>query len=160
MFSKYQINIYQIIFGLIVLTIGALVYIIDRQNIYFVKYFNISFYGKISNIFGNFGNSFPDFIHPFAFIIITAGLFSLNKRKLLFISILWLSFDVLMELGQKYNNIALLFIPDFFDNIPFLENSKNYFIHGTYDEIDIFAIFLGAGSAYIMSYNFNKSSNI
>ena len=76
----------------------------------------------------------------------------MKKKGILITCISWLIFDVIMELGQKYNEIAIKFIPDFFNRIPFLENSKNYFVYGTFDSNDIIAMFIGAIVGYIFLF--------
>jgi len=54
----------------------------------------------------------------------------------------------IFELGQKFNNFSSKIVPDWFTEIPFLENTENYFLLGTFDFKDIIAIGVGAGFAY------------
>jgi hypothetical protein len=60
-------------------------------------------------------------------------------------------------LGQKFNDLALKIIPDWFTGIPFLENTKNYFLKGTFDFIDLGAIALGTVIAYFVLLTANKT---
>jgi hypothetical protein len=60
----------------------------------------------------------------------------------------WFLVDSAFELGQKFNDLALKIIPDWFTGIPFLENTENYFLKGTFDYIDLAAIALGTLIAY------------
>ena len=143
----------QIIIGLAVLFIGALIYLIDRppDHTYFIysSPINISLSNIIPNLFGFVGGSLPEFIHVFSFILITAGLIFCNKRGYLIICLSWFLVDSAFELGQTFNNLALKIIPDWFVGIPFLENTENYFLQGTFDFLDLAAIALGAVIAYV-----------
>ncbi len=148
------INIKQLLIGVIFLFIGTLVYLVDRpaEQTYFI--FNtgidISFFSGSKKLFGLIGNNFPSFSHVFSFSLITAGLFSLKNKGYLAICICWFTVDSMFELGQKFKSFPLIFIPDWFAGIPYLENSKNYFLFGTFDSIDIAANAIGAIAAYIV----------
>ena len=147
-----MINIRQILIGLSILLLGTLVYIVDRPpyQTYFVykSFVNISLFNTLPNLFGFIGNSLPSFIHVFSFILITAGLLSCQKRDCITICTFWFLIDFIFELGQGYNSIVLNIIPDWFSGIPFLENTKNYFLCGTFDFNDLIAITIGTVIAY------------
>jgi len=149
---SWPINKKQIIIGLITLFTGSLVYLIDRppDQTYFVysSPINISLSNTIPNLFGSIGNSLPAFIHIFSFILITAGLIFCNKRGYLIICLSWFLVDCAFELGQKFDDLASKIIPDWFAGIPFLENTENYFLQGTFDFLDLAAIALGTVIAY------------
>ena len=53
-------------------------------------------------------------------------------------------------MGQKFNKLPLKIIPDWFEGIPFLENTKNYFQKGTFDMVDLVAIAFGTAVAYFV----------
>ena len=78
------INIRQIMIGLAVLSLGTLIYLVDRppDHTYFVykSFVNISLHNTLPNLFGLIGNSLPSFIHVFSFILITAGFISYRKK--------------------------------------------------------------------------------
>lgn len=143
-----------IILGAIGLLIGTLVYLIDRnpEQIYFIYHNNIdlSLYQSLPNLFGPVGNSLPTFIHVFSFILLTAGLVTCSKRGYIVICLFWVFVDVLFELGQKFKTWSVMMIPDWFSTIPYLENSRNYFLYGSFDFKDIGSIILGAILAYIV----------
>jgi len=149
-----RINKTQILIGAIGLLIGSLIYLIDRppDQTYFVysSTINISLSNIIPNLFGSIGNSLPAFIHIFSFILITAGLLCRQKRDCLIICLSWFLVDCVFELGQKFNNLALKIIPDWFLGIPFLENTESYFLQGTFDVIDLVAIAFGAIISYLI----------
>jgi hypothetical protein len=147
-------NRLQILVGIAALLFGTLVYLIDRppEQTYFVYLspINLSLYKKLPNFFGTIGNSLPTFIHVFAFILITAGLTSCKKGGYIAICLGWFLVDIAFEVGQKFSSRSAEIIPDWFEGIPFLENTKNYFTHGTFDFYDIISIALGALAAYIV----------
>ena len=156
-----MINRLQVLIGLAGLLVGSLIYLVDRppEKTYFVysSSINISLYNTIPNIFGVIGNSLPDFLHVFSFILITAGLTYCQKRGFLIICLSWFLVDCAFELGQKFNDLALIIIPDWFTGIPFLENTENYFLRGTFDYIDLIAIAFGTAIAYFVLITTSKS---
>jgi len=156
-----MINIPQILIGLSVLFLGTLVYVVDRPpyQTYFVynNFVNISFHNTLPNLFGFIGNSLPSFAHVFSFILITAGLLSCQKRGCLIICACWYLTDVIFELGQKFNSLFSKIIPNWFEGVPLLENTKSYFLYGTFDFIDFVAITIGTIIAYFVILSTNKS---
>jgi hypothetical protein len=149
-----MINIRQILIGAAGLLIGTLVYLVDRppDQAYFIYSipFNISLFKTLPNLFGHIGNSLPSFIHAFSFILLTAGIISCRKKGFLIVCLGWFSIDCVFELGQKFSSLILKIIPNWFSSIPFLENTRNYFLHGTFDFNDIAAITIGTLIAYFV----------
>ena len=158
--SIIKINRLQILIGTVGLLFGSLIYIIDRppDQTYFIYTSNISIslYNILPNIFGFIGDILPAFIHVFSFTLITAGLIFCRKRGYLIICLSWFLADCAFELGQKFHTFPVKVIPHWFTNIPFLENTENYFIHGTFDLIDLIAIALGSIAAYFILLATNK----
>jgi len=149
-----RINKTQILIGTIGLLIGSLIYLIDRppDQTYFVysSPINISLFKVMPTLFASIGNSLPAFIHIFSFIVITAGLIFCRKKGYLIICLSWFLIDCAFEMGQKYSTWSSRIIPDWFAGIPFLENTKNFFLQGTFDFIDLAAIALGTVIAYLV----------
>jgi len=147
-----MINIRQILIGLSVLFFGILVYIVDRpfDQTYFLykSFLNLSLHNSLPNLFGNYGNYLPSFIHVYSFIIITASFFPPQKKGYLLISVCWFGVDIFFELGQKFKSLFSAMVPDWFSFVPFLEVSKNYFLAGTFDFNDLAAISFGALLGY------------
>ena len=147
-------NNFQILIGVAALLLGSLVYLIDRppDQTYFVYStpVSITLYNIFPVLFGDIGNSLPAFIHAFSFSLITAGLFSCRKRACFIVCLSWLFVDLAFELGQKYSALPLKIIPGWFDGIPFLENSADYFRCGTFDMLDLAAITLGGVTACLI----------
>lgn len=151
----------QIGIGLGSLIIGALVYLIDRppEETYFIYRlpFDISLHDRMPQIFGPIGSVLPDFLHVFAFILITAGVLGVGKRGQVVICVVWFVIDTLFEVGQRFRWLADM-VPDWFANVPFLENTANYFRYGSYDSRDLVAIALGTVCAY-MVLNFTSRAS-
>lgn len=148
------VNRLQIAIGVTGLLIGTLVYLVDRHpdQTYFVSFLgiNISLYNILPNLFGSIGTYLPAFVHVFSFILITAGLISCHKRDYFIICLCWGLIEYAFELGQKFNSVALKLIPDWFTGIPFLKNTGNYFLLGTFDFFDLASITIGAITAYFI----------
>jgi hypothetical protein len=155
-----KINKVQIFIGVAGLLLGSLIYIIDRppDQTYFIyaSKINISLYNTLPNIFGFIGDTLPAFIHVFSFILITAGLILCKRKGYLIVCLSWFLIDCAFEFGQKFYIFPVKIIPHWFKNIPFLENTESYFIHGTFDLIDLAAIALGAIAAYLVVMATNK----
>ena len=154
--SDNPVNRLQVLIGVSFLFIGGLVYLIDRppDSTYFVYQYAriLNIYKIAPNIFGPFGNSLPDFVHVFSFILITTGIISCGgKRGCLLVALGWLIIDCAFELGQLYHSLPLEMIPDWFSGIPVLEATKGYFLMGTFDLNDITALLLGSSIAYLVS---------
>ena len=149
-----KINKVQILIGVTALLLGSLVYLIDRtpDQTYFVYSapVGISLHNIFPALFGAIGNSLPAFIHVFSFSLITAGLLSCRERGCDIVCLSWLFVDFAFELGQKYSALPLKIIPGWFNGIPFLENSADYFRCGTFDMLDLVAIALGGVVAYLI----------
>lgn len=147
-------NRLHVLLGLLGLLCGTLVYLADRppEQAYFIytSVIDVSLYKTLPQLFGVIGNNLPSFFHVFSFILLTAGLCSCRKRGYFIICASWLLVDCLFELGQKYHALAIGFIPHWFERIPYLENTANYFRLGTFDVLDVVAIILGSMTAYFI----------
>ncbi len=158
-----HINKIQVFIGLLTLFLGSAIYLIRSPcSVYFVpKYFSyIGFPNDILNVVKIVGNNLPDFIHPFAFILITAGLISLDNRiNQFFICIGWFLLESFFELGQHFKEAYLRIVPSWFDSVPILENTKNYFLYGTFDILDMLSIITGAVTAFIVLLITSKRRN-
>jgi len=146
------LNKVQLLIGLLALCLGTLVYLTLRSpdQIYFVRYFG--FHKLVTEIQSQrvitLGYSLPAFFHVFSFILITASFFSYSKKIYVAICTGWFLVECCFELGQKYKLQAARMLFDFFDKIPFLETTRNFFLLGTFDIWDIIAFSLGTIIAY------------
>jgi hypothetical protein len=146
------VNIRQLLIGLILLVLGTLFYYFFRsaEHTYFLKFLdsNPHLNNLLPSLFVSFGNSIPTFIHVFAFTLMTAGLIAKNKRGYLIVCLIWFTIDVLFEIGQGLDKLLVPIIPNFFSDVFLLENTRNYFVHGRFDYLDLFSIVVGSVAAY------------
>lgn len=144
----------QLLAGIFLLLLGSLVYVIDRSpdQVYFTRFFGIHL--KVFNtgapLLGAVGMRLPAFFHVLSFSLITGAFFNAGKGRYLSVCTFWLLINSVFELGQKYKTKAADLVPGFFEHIPFLENTRAYFIKGTFDVYDLAAFFAGALAGYGM----------
>ena len=139
----------QIVIALFVLSIGLLVYLLDRQtgSVYFInEWFTVT--DNHGSLFGQLGNHLPTFIHVYVFILLTVSITAVSASHA---CILWLAIDSMFEIAQltPVANWIAENIPSWFSGIPFLENTASYFKNGTFDVLDIASIALGTVTAYL-----------
>ena len=145
-------NLQILIIALIACCFGVLVYALDRQydSLYYFPSC-LSFSNQTDNYFGYLGYYLPTFIHVYVFILLTSIFLISNKNNFIAICLAWFAFDCLFEIGQHpfiAEKIAAN-IPVWFSSIPFLDNTANYFLLGTFDVVDILSICMGAIAAYV-----------
>jgi hypothetical protein len=153
MTNRTKKNGLKVILGFCFLFIGLWVYLVDRNSMYFLEKWQFTFYDY--NVFGYLGNHLPTFIHTLSFCLITAGMLNCQKQCYPIIAISWFLFDTFFESLQKYKTIISL-IPDWFETIPFLENTKSYFIKGTFDIFDVLSIAIGAILGFLVLLAIDK----
>jgi hypothetical protein len=155
-----HINKTQIVIGAVVLLLGSLIYLVDRppEQTYFVysSPVKITLFNTVPNVFGSIGGSLPESIHVFSFILITAGFLFCNKRGYLVICLSWFLIDAAFEVGQYFTAWSSKIIPGWFTGIPLLKNTESYFLHGTFDFLDLAAIGFGTMIAYVVLLTTNK----
>ena len=160
--TNKTINALPIAIGSGALAIGAMIYLTDRPatSVYFIRvlFRNLSFYRGAPSHFGTLGYNLPAFIHVFAFSLLSAGVMRSAYRHKALICLFWFLVDTLFELGQKFPDLAIRWIPDWFNRIPFLENTSNYFRYGTFDLWDIVTYGAGALAAYVCLMVLEKRS--
>ena len=147
------VNIRQLLLGFCVLVFGTLFYYFFRsaEHTYFLKFFvHHPDNNFLSPVLVSLGNSLPTFVHVLAFILMTAGLVAASKKEYAFICLVWFVIDVLFELGQGHGDIIVQIIPDWFSDFLFLENARDYFLHGRFDYLDLLSIALGSILAYFL----------
>lgn len=149
-----MINMRRILPGIMLLLTGVLIYLIDRPpaDTYFLAHLPLNpiFYGQYPNVFGFLGDFLPSFLHAIGFILLTAGIVASDKKAYGAICIFWLVINAGFELGQKYSSHVAARVPEWFEGIFILENTSSYFINGTYSNLDMASIIVGAGIAYLV----------
>ncbi len=133
----------------ILLLAGIVVYALDRgSGVYFLA--GWSFAPAAPDFFGPLGDHLPTFLHPIIFILITAAVLRPWPRLLPAICAAWLAVDCLFELCQRAplsGGIAAA-VPPWFDSVPVLQITADYFTQGTFDPLDILSIGIGTVIAY------------
>jgi len=150
--GDHRMDAIRVVIGIVVLLTGTLVYIVDRpaDQTYFVSTggSDISLHGSLPVLFGKLGGILPAFSHVFAFILITGGVLSCKKKGCLLVAVFWFIVDCAFEIGQHFNTSAAKLVPEWFNHLPFLESTGNYFKKGVFDWADLAAIFTGTLLAY------------
>jgi hypothetical protein len=138
--------------AMMALGLGVLVYAFDRQAeyVYFLPA-GMSFHNTHDGLFGPLGNYLPTFIHVYAFILLTVVVAGVSGSRALAVCVFWFAIDSLFEIGQMDSIAGWLagHTPAWFDGIPFLENAAAYFLHGTFDVLDLLSIAAGALAAWL-----------
>jgi len=143
------------IVALVALLLGIVVYLLDRQaeSVYFMSDW-MALGDDQSSVFGLLGQHIPTFVHVYTFILLTMALVvpaDRYRQFLLPVCLGWFVVDSLFEIAQ-IDFIAQRiagWLPDWFANVPFLENTASYFIVGTFDVLDLLSIGLGTLAAYV-----------
>jgi len=142
-----------LLLAILLLAFGVLVYVLDRGGaVYFLSTWTAA--RAEPDVFGPLGDHLPTFVHTLAFILITAAILRPWPRQLPTICATWFVIECLFELGQiaPFDSQLAAAVPAWFDGIPVLEITTDYFIRGTYDPLDILAIGLGAVIAYPLAH--------
>ena len=133
------------------LGLGVLVYALDRGG---TAYFLPDWLARAAGptVFGTLGAHLPTFVHPFAFVLITAVILRPAPRQLLLICGAWFVIECAFEVGQwsPLGERIADAVPVWFDGVPLLEATGNYFSRGTFDPLDILSIALGVIGAYLV----------
>ena len=135
--------------ALLLLTSGILVYLFDRGGVAYFLPDRVAGHAGPA-IFGPLGDYLPTFVHSFAFILITAAILRPWPRLLPAICATWFVIECLFEVGQlaTLDGRIASAVPAWFDGVPVLEVTTDYFIRGTYDVLDLVSIGLGTVIAY------------
>ena len=148
--------------ALIALFIGTAVYLLDRQPE--TVYLMADWMGggkRESPFFGTLGGYLPAFIHVYAFILLTVLVAAPSRVHALAICLFWLVLDSAFELAQV-GVIARAIadhVPGWFAGIPFLDNTSHYFLAGTFDVLDLYAIAAGSFAAYLTIVISNRGNH-
>lgn len=147
-----DINKTQVLTGVIALILGFMVYLLRSPGgVYFVPAWLPTLWpgSAVPGYIRILANNLPDFIHPFAFALLTSGLICSHSRRHQFLICLgWLVLESFFEVGQYFKDAYVWFIPSWFDGIPLLQSAKGFFLNGTFDKFDIFSILVGAICAF------------
>lgn len=96
--------------------------------------------------------SLPTFAHTVAFALFTSALALRGPRRAAAACALWFVIEVLLEAGQAdpvARTVAEL-LPGSVTHLPLLDHTAAYFLHGTFDPLDLAAAAMGAVMAYLI----------
>lgn len=145
-----QVTIFTL--GIGALSVGVLVYAFDRQPelTYFLPGW-LSLNSQFGSLFGILGNYLPTFLHVYAFILLTVVVAVPTITKLVPVCVAWFCLDSLFEIAQldQIAHWVATHTPAWFTGVPFLENTANYFLMGTFDVSDLLSIAAGTIAAYL-----------
>lgn len=133
----------------LLLATGVVVYALDRGGEVYFLYGWTAAPAK-TPIFGPLGEHLPTFLHTLVFILITAAVLRPWPRLIPGICAAWFVIECLFELGQMapFDGHIAAAVPAWFESVPVLRITADYFIGGTFDALDIVSITLGAIVAY------------
>jgi hypothetical protein len=158
-----EVNRLQILIGISALVIGVVLYLLDRPSgqTYFVPE-SMSLFEETPKLFGKVGDHLPTFLHVFGFCLISCGILTQSRWIALGICSFWLFLDGLFEIGQHpaVANVIVEYIPGWFNNAAILENTRDYFLSGRFDPVDLFSILLGGMLAYMVFLATPKTRNV
>ena len=143
----------QILIGGGGLLLGVLVYIFDRSpsGVYFLpEMFNM--FQVDERLFGVVGSNLPSGAHAFSFALISAGIFRGSCKTGLLICSAWFCIDTAFEIAQHplLSGPLSVIVPENWQGLILLENTKAYLLYGTFDTFDVLSIALGAASAMLV----------
>ncbi len=131
----------------LVLAIGTLVYLIDRQGQADFLPSTLS-YPKSLSVFGVFGGFLPSFAHTFSFIIISSLILLLTERNVFRLCLFWGLLEAACELMQlPAVSLWLRTVVSASDGIGWFLVQLSV---GKFDSWDVLAIMLGAWCAYCL----------
>jgi hypothetical protein len=141
----------QLALGIGLLLLGTAVYLIDRPPGVFVPN-ALSLFERPEDVFGVLGRSLPSFAHVLAFSLFSAVIVGGGRQAAVTICLSWLLLEAGFELGQHATVAPVLtgLLPTWFEHIPILATTPDYFIYGSFDARDLWASALGALTAYLL----------
>jgi hypothetical protein len=138
-----------LLLAVLLLATGVAVYALDRGGaVYFLHGWTVP--APETSIFGTLGDHLPTFLHTLAFILITAAALRPWPRLIPGICAAWFVIECLFEFAQlaPFDGHIAAAVPSWFNGVPVLHITADYFVGGTYDALDIVSITLGAIIAY------------
>ena len=141
----------QIFAAVAALALGIAVYLFDRTaGAYFLpKTFSAS--NLLPPFFGGLGLHIPSFVHTYAFILLTTACLPARRSTTAMACAAWFLIECLFELAQHPVPASIIGarLPQWFQGVPCLEAAEDYFRIGRFDPLDLAAIALGTGLAWL-----------
>jgi hypothetical protein len=147
-----RIRWFQVSLALAVLGLGVLVYLLDRPPGLTALPESITLFQPTARFFGALGQSLPEFAHVFAFSLLTIAFIGGGRRTAIAACSGWFLVDAAFELGQHPTIAPRLahLTPSWFEAIPILNRTDDFFRYGTFDPLDLLFVALGALAAYVV----------
>ena len=114
-------------------------------------------------MFGSIGDYLPTFVHVYTFILLTVIVAIPTGIKLIPVCLAWFSLDSLFEVAQLKSIAQWIgsHTPPWFEGVPFLKNTADYFLMGTFDVFDLISIAAGTVAAYLtVSFTLVRTDNV
>ena len=143
--------------------LGVLVYVATRSGsqVFFLQYLPAVHSSSPSGI-SDILYALPSLLHVYAFILLTAAVVSRNAHHLRLICLFWLVTELLFEIGQQHDVAVAIVehLPAWFYGSAAFETVPNYFLHGTFDPLDIIGLLMGTLAAYATAMASNGKSAV
>jgi len=141
------------------LLVGMLPYLTDRvagRALLWPSAFTL----ETGMLFGAVGQWLPSFAHAFAFSLLTVAVLAPRATPRYGVCALWAVINVVFELGQ-HRDIAKHLTGFLLNDIgagPLTRPLARYFVHGTFDPLDVLAAVMGAIAAAAVLHGLAPSS--
>lgn len=154
------IDLRPIVAGTAALILGVLVYLTVRNPDALLLFQGMGLdtfrYEPTGLFFVPFWGVLPDFLHAFAFALITAGALGRNPSTHAPVCLFWFVINTVFELGQKFPGQAMALIPDAWMSATPIQWASVYVNKGTFDPFDILAFAAGSIAAFALLSVMNK----
>ncbi|MBI3772848.1 MAG: hypothetical protein HY272_09140 [Gammaproteobacteria bacterium] len=147
-----QHDCYLVCLGFAVFTMDCLFYALTRSSphIFFLSDLFAPIFSGHPSV--PVWDALPSFLHTFSFVLISVGIIGCRRlSKVIAIAWMWIGVELLFELGQ-HPALRVMFadaLPAWFEQVPIFDQTARYFMRGTYDALDVTAIFAAAGLAIL-----------
>ncbi len=147
--------------GCLALSIGILVYLVDRNASQAALIPTIAAFVGYS-LFGALGQWLPSFVHPFAFSLFTVAALRPGAAPRYVACAAWCAVNVGFEVGQhpSFKSQWAQALRTSASDWVMTRSVLNYFLHGTFDSGDVVAAILGALAAAALLQFVDRSMEI
>ena len=155
------VNFIQLISGVFFLLAGITIYLLIRGNAlpYLPEAWVVSEFlpYRITQL----THQLPTFTHLIAFSLFTAALLDGGRRNAALVCLFWLFIAIIFEVAQHpiVSGWLVPSVPQWFDKLWLLDNTRGFLVNGTFDPLDIVAAVLAALLTYLI-INFTQAQRI
>ena len=147
------VNLTQVALGAVSLGLGVLVYALARPagSVDFLPQ-SLTLHASVWPVIGQVAGSLPTFAHTLALCLLSAAVLESRRVRAGAVCLSWFLVEAAFEVGQHDQVSAWLIprIPEWFDQVWWLANSRIYFARGTFDYADILLGAIGATLALMV----------